>query len=70
MGDGFQPEPARNLSQWLLPLLDGHQVKLIDTIPSLHPHYGTSPLLRLVLPLGPAPHPVFWTQVFINGNHA
>ena len=35
-------------------MLVDHQVKLIDTTPSLHPHYGTSPLLRVVPPLCPA----------------
>ena len=35
------------------PLVD-HQVGLIDTTPSLHPHYGTSSLLRVVPPLCPA----------------
>jgi hypothetical protein len=42
------------LSQWLLPLLVGHRERLIDTTPSLHPHYGTSSLLRVVPPLCPA----------------
>src|SRR5664280_1980126 len=42
------------LTQWLLPSLVDHQVRLIDTTPSLHPHYGTSSLLRVVPPLCPA----------------
>jgi len=42
------------LTQWLLPLRVDHQVKLIDTTPLLHPHYGTSSLLRVVPPLCPA----------------
>jgi hypothetical protein len=29
-------------------------VRLIDATPSLHPHYGTSSLLRVVPPLRPA----------------
>ena len=42
------------LTQWLLPSLVDHQARLIDTTPSLHPHYGTSSLLRVVPPLCPA----------------
>ena len=42
------------LIQWLLPFLVDHPIKPIDTTPSLHPHYGTSSLLRVVPPLCPA----------------
>jgi len=42
------------LTQWLLPSLVDHQARLIDTTPSLHPHYRTSSLLRVVPPLCPA----------------
>jgi hypothetical protein len=35
-------------TQRLLPGLVDHQVKLIDTTPSLHPHYGTSSLQRVI----------------------
>jgi hypothetical protein len=41
-------------TQRLLPYLVDHQVKPIDTTPSLHPHYGTSSLIRVVPPLCPA----------------
>jgi hypothetical protein len=42
------------LTQWLLPSLVDHQVRLIETTPLLHPHYGTSSLLWVVPPLCPA----------------
>jgi hypothetical protein len=42
------------LTVWLLPLLVDQKVKLDDPTPSLHPHYGTSSLLRIGPPLCPA----------------
>ena len=35
------------LTVWLLPSLVDQRVKLDDPTPSLHPHYGTSSLLRV-----------------------
>ena len=59
-----QPKSNRLcLLQWLLPSLDDHQVRLIDTTPSLHPHYGTSPHAALITPSALVAH------YFANRNY-
>ena len=42
------------LTIWLLPSLVDQKIKLDDPTPSLHPHYGASPLLRVGPSLCPA----------------